>query len=106
AGLVAGARVRVPTFVNTGRDVLAEAERRGVAAALASADVAIVTDTCTYLAPILGEVRGPVMTDSGKWAWYAPANLGVEVVFGSLADCVRSAVAGRIERDEELWAGG
>ena len=46
------------------------------------------------------------MTDSAKWSYYAPGNLGVEVVFGSLEDCVESAVAGRVLRDEGLWAGG
>ena len=34
----------------------------------------IVTDTCTYLTPLIGDVSEPVMTDSGKWAWYAPGN--------------------------------
>lgn len=96
----------IAAFVNTGRDVLAEAERRGIARALERAGVQIVTDTCTYLTPIMGEVRGPVMTDSAKWAWYAPANIGVGVVFGGLEECVRSAVAGRLVRDEGLWADG
>ncbi len=106
ASLLGAARVRVPTFVNTGRDVLAEADRRGVVEALARSGIDIVTDTCTYLAPVVEQVRGTVMTDSAKWAWYAPANLGVEVVFGSLEDCVRSAIAGGIDRDEGLWADG
>jgi hypothetical protein len=94
----------VALWVNTGRDILAEAERRGVSAALEEAGVRIVTDTCTYLSPLLGAVESPVMTDSGKWAWYAPANIGVKVVFGSLQECVRSAMAGRILRDPALWA--
>ncbi len=101
--LLAGERLRVPLWVNTGRDVLAEAERGGVAGALEALGVRIVVDTCTYLTPLIGEVDGPVMTDSAKWAWYAPANLGVEVVFGGLEECVRSAAAGRVVRDEELW---
>jgi predicted aconitase len=49
---------------------------------------------------------GVVMTNSGKWAYYAPGNLGVEVVFGSLAECVRSAIEGRVWRDEGLWPDG
>jgi predicted aconitase len=49
-------------------------------------------------------VKGSVMTDSAKWAWYAPANLGVGVAIGGLAECVRSAVAGRVLLDETLWA--
>jgi predicted aconitase len=96
-------RSLVPFFVNTGRDVLADAERRGLPATLEAAGVHVVTDTCTYLTPIMGVVDGPVMTDSGKWAWYAPANVGVDVVFGSLEECVLSGLAGRVVRDETLW---
>lgn len=104
AVLLDGEQPSVALWVNTGRHILAEAERRGVSAALEEAGVRIVTDTCTYLSPLLGAVKGPVMTNSGKWAWYAPANIGVEVVFGSLEECVRSALAGRIVRDEALWS--
>jgi predicted aconitase len=43
------------------------------------------------------------MTNSGKWAWYAPANLGIDTVLGSLEECVLSARAGRVVRDESLW---
>ena len=59
----------------------------------------VVTDTCTYITPILHDIEGPVMTNSAKWAWYAPANLGFDVVFGSLEECVRSASLGRVWRD-------
>jgi predicted aconitase len=44
------------------------------------------------------------MTNSAKWAYYAPGNIGVKVVFGSMEECVRSAIEGRVWRDEELWA--
>ena len=103
AALVRESRPRVPFYVNTGRALLA-----GIGALsddLADAGVTIVTDTCTYITPILHDATGPVMTDSGKWAWYAPSNLGFEVALGSLEDCVRSAAAGRIIRDDRRWAG-
>jgi predicted aconitase len=45
-----------------------------------------------------------VMTSSAKWAWYAPGNLGVQVAFGSLRECVDSAVKGRVVRDDALWS--
>jgi predicted aconitase len=96
-----GERVRIPLWVNTARDVLAGA---GVEAALREAGVQIVVDTCTYTAPVVSAVRGTVMTCSGKWAYYAPGNLGVDVVFGSLEECARSAVAGEIVRDDGVWA--
>jgi predicted aconitase len=43
------------------------------------------------------------MTNSAKWAWYAPNNLGYEVVFGSLEECVESAVRGQVWRDGAQW---
>jgi predicted aconitase len=58
--------------------------------------VQIVVDTCTYIAPIMRRREGVVMTNSAKWAYYAPGNLGVEVAFGTLAGCVESAVIGDV----------
>jgi predicted aconitase len=103
AELVSEARPCVPFYVNTGRAQLAAIG--DVAGHLAHAGVTVVTDTCTYVTPVLREVAAPVMTDSGKWAWYAPSNLGVDVVIGSLEECVRSAAVGVVTRDETFWAG-
>lgn len=93
----------VEFYVSTGRNVLAEIEARGWAERCRRAGVQIVTDTCTYITPILRNHPAVVMTTSAKWAYYAPGNLGVEVVLGSLDECVRSAVAGEVWRDERLW---
>ncbi|WP_024804209.1 aconitase X catalytic domain-containing protein [Nocardia sp. BMG51109] len=91
-----------PLYVNTGRFVYHEIETRGWAAALGELGVRIVTDTCTYNTPILGKLDGLVMTDSAKWAWYAPRNVGVDVLFANLRSCVESAVEGRIVREHAL----
>jgi len=101
AGLVSGRTTGVPFYVNTSRDVLAHAERSGAVAVIESFGATIVTDTCTYITPIMGEVRGVVMTNSGKWAFYAPGNLGVEVAFAGLEACVLSAVRGALTVGEE-----
>ena len=93
----------VELLVSTGRDTLAEAERGEFAARLRDAGAEILVDTCSYLVPVLRTQDGAVMTDSAKWAWYAPANVGARVVIGSTRDCIESAVAGRIVRDERLW---
>jgi hypothetical protein len=78
---------------------LAGLAESGIAERLTRAGVLVVTDTCTYVTSILRAPRGStVMTDSAKWAWYAPGNLGVEVVYGSLDDCVETAVTGRVVR--------
>ena len=93
----------VAFFVSTSRAVLAQVESRGWLPILEGAGVQVVVDTCTYITPILDPGRRAVMTNSGKWAYYAPGNIGVQVVFGSLGECVRSAVDGRVWRDEALW---
>jgi len=93
----------VPLYVNTGRDTLAQLDRAGAGDALRSAGVTVVTDTCTYVTPVLHDVEGAVMTDSAKWAWYAPGNLGFDTVFGTTHECVRSAALGRVWRDDGAW---
>jgi len=103
--LLDGASVaaEVELYVNTSRSVLDGVERRGWRERLERAGVRLVTDTCTYITPIIPAAARNVMTNSAKWAFYAPANLGVDVVFGSLAECVRSATLGRVWRDPGLW---
>lgn len=93
SGWCRGKQTAVPFFVNTGRDVAASVP--DAVRAIEAFGGVVVTDTCTYLTPIIGQVDGVVMTNSGKWAYYAPANIGVRVAFGSTIDCVESAVTGR-----------
>lgn len=88
----------VPVYVNTHRAVLADLDRRGWRARLEAAGVTLVIDTCTYVTSIIRDLAGAVMTNSGKMAYYAPGNLGIEIAFGSLADCMASARAGRVVR--------
>ena len=90
--------------VSTSRFVLAEIEARGWRDALESAGVELLVDTCTYFPLAPPGSAGAVMTNSAKWACYAPGGLGSRVAFGSLAECVRSAVAGRVVRDERPWS--
>ena len=103
ASLAAGRKTAVPFYVNTSRDVLSSAEQAGLGSSLEAFGATVVTDTCTYVTPIMKPVVGYVMTNSAKWAYYAPANLGVTVGFGSLAECVESAIAGQRVAAEDLW---
>jgi predicted aconitase len=94
----------VEFYASTSRHVLARIEALGWLASLEAAGVRLVVDTCTYVTSILRETAGVVMTSSAKWAWYAPGNLGVRVLLGSLRECVESAVEGRVVRHDELWS--
>jgi len=64
----------------------------------------ITLDTCILASPMLPPSIKTLMTNSPKYAYYAPSLLNTRVTFGSLADCVRSAVEGRVIRDESAWS--
>jgi predicted aconitase len=104
AAFAQGRRFRIPFYACTGRGVLKELERADLLASLRASGVEVIVDTCVVVAPILPPETGVLMTNSGKFAFYAPANTGFATVYGSLADCVESAVAGRVTRDERLWS--
>lgn len=96
--LLEGTAPAIDVYVNTSRDVLQELERRAWMGRLKESGIILVIDTCTYVTSILRDLSGAVMTNSGKWAYYAPGNLGIDVAFGSLAECIASARAGRVVR--------
>ena len=101
--LIAGRQLSRPFYACTGRHAVAALEVEGRRAALERAGVTIVTDTCVVVTPMLPPGGGVLMTNSGKFAHYAPGNTGFAVQYGALADCVESAVAGRLVRDESVW---
>lgn len=93
----------VAFYISTGRSVFAEAERRGLVQPLEEWGVTFVLDTCTYVTSILRPGTRTVMTNSGKWAHYAPGNMGVDVVLATLFECVESATTGRVTWNRELF---
>ncbi len=83
--LIAGRKLRLPLYACTGRHALAELDRAGRRKALEASGVVIVADTCVVVTPILPEKSGAVlMTNSGKFAHYAPGNTGYAVLYASL----------------------
>ena len=96
--LLDGPRPLVDIFVNCSRATLNEVRKRGWEDALAAARVTLIADTCVYVSAMLQPGAGALMTNSGKCAYYAPGNLGVAVAYGSLAECVASARAGKVVR--------
>ncbi len=95
AQLVEGLRTTVPFYVNTSRDVLLDTGLEPAIASIERFGATFVTDTCTYITPIIDASIRVVMTDSAKWAYYAPGNLGIGVVFGSAEECVATAFGDR-----------
>lgn len=93
----------VEFIVCTNRIVYEGLRKKGWLEPLKEAGVQIVVDTCVVVTPIVRARKGTLMTNSGKFAHYAPGNIGFETVFGSLLECVRSGSSGRVWRDEGLW---
>jgi predicted aconitase len=105
APLLAGHRRHpgVQFLVTTSRGVRLLAERAGHLEALRRFGGRLTVDSCILTTPMLPPAIRRIMTNAGKFAYYAPGLLGTQVVFGSTADCVRSAVAGRAVRTDPLW---
>jgi predicted aconitase len=102
---LAGRKLSVPLYANTGRHVVGPLAQGGRRAALEAQGVVFVIDTCVVATPILPDLDGAVlMTNSGKFAHYAPGNTGYAVTYGSLSECVESAVAGRLVREPRAWS--
>ena len=78
-------------------------EARGEWDALQAAGVVILADTCVVVTAVLPSQQGVLMTNSGKFAHYSESLVGHQVVFGSLAECIESAVKGRVLRDDVTW---
>lgn len=105
APLVAGQRAhpRVKFLITSSRLMKERARETGVLEPIVSFGARITLDTCILASPMLPPEIRTLMTNSAKYAYYAPSLLNTRVTFGSLADCVRSAIAGRVVRDESLW---
>ena len=64
--------------------------------------VEVTLDTCIFHTPMVSPDTKVIMTNSGKCAYYAPGQLSVQVAFGSMVECVDSAVEGCVCRKETL----
>jgi hypothetical protein len=92
-------------LVTTSRAVAHLARKAGLLDPLDSFGGQVTVDTCILASPMLPPEVRRLMTNSGKYAYYAPGLLGMEVAYGGLEDCVNSARAGRIVRDDSPWQG-
>jgi hypothetical protein len=84
-----------PLYACTGRHTL-EVLRQGLMRSLNDRGVVVIVDTCIVVTPVLPAGAGVLVTNSGKFAHYAPQNTGYDVVFATLVECVESAVRGSL----------
>ena len=93
----------VKFLVTSSRAMTQLAEKAGLLESLREFGAQLTVDTCILTTPMLPAEIQNLMTNSAKFAYYAPGLLGRKIAFGSLEDCVNSAVAGKIVRDDSLW---
>jgi hypothetical protein len=93
----------VEFLVTTSRGVRLLAEDAGALESLDAFGGRITVDTCILATPMLPKSIKTLMTNSAKYAYYSPGLLGAQVVFGNTNDCIRSAIEGRVVRDDSLW---
>jgi hypothetical protein len=98
-----GRRFSIPFYACTGRHTQRQLESLDLLKPLETAGVTIILDTCVVVTPVIAEAAGVLMTNSGKFSHYSRSLIGHEVVFGSLAECVESAVTGKVCRDPHSW---
>ncbi len=105
APLVEGKRKHpdVKFLVTSSRAMTLLAQQAGFLQTLEAFGAQLTVDTCILTSPMLPAEIQNLMTNSAKFAYYSPGLLNKKIAFGSLEDCVNSAVAGRIIRDESLW---
>jgi len=95
------------TLVTLGRATLAAAKADGTLAALDVAGVRVVPDICwcSISEPVFPPEAKVLMTNSGKYAHYAPGLCGRAVRFGGLQACAETAVSGVAPEGLPDWLG-
>jgi predicted aconitase len=84
----------IPVYVTTSRYIRRELESKLLLADLLTRGVQVITDSCSYYGRVVPDLRGTVMTNSAKWAYYSTGNLGISSCLASLSDCVATATSG------------
>jgi predicted aconitase len=84
----------VKFLVTSSRAMTLLAKQAGLIEGLEKFGAQITVDTCILTSPMLPDEIQNLMTNSAKFAYYSPGLLNKKIAFGSLEDCVNSAVSG------------
>ncbi len=95
----------VAVIVTAGQQVIDAAAHDGTLKSLKDSGVQVLPDLCwcSISEPVFPTKTRALMTNSGKYAHYGPGLSGRAVRFGSLADCVESALTGRAASRLPAW---
>jgi predicted aconitase/predicted aconitase with swiveling domain len=91
--------------ITCGRAVLEQARDAGHIGVIEAFGATLVTDTCWCMLgePVIPPAATTLMTNSGKYAHYAPGLVGRKVHFANLAECVDAACTGSASGRLPSW---
>jgi predicted aconitase len=89
--------------VFTSRKILHWADHSGIVDKLTDAGIEVYADGCLLLYPQSLRPSGTLMTNSAKAANYIFSQSGYRAAYGSISECVESAVAGKIIQRRPAW---
>ena len=95
----------VSVVVTVGREVLGEARAAGHADEIERFGATILSDTCHCMLtePVVPPAASSLVTNSAKYAHYAPGLTGRRVRFANLEGCVAAATTGRVASPTSRW---
>ncbi|WP_289041222.1 aconitase X [uncultured Aliiroseovarius sp.] len=98
-----GAKVAIPTIVTCARDTIKTITADGTLDALHAAGVRVIPDLCwcSITEPVFPPAAQTLMTNSAKYAHYAPGLSGRAVRFAGLSACARAALSGHAPHPTE-----
>jgi len=88
----------VEFWVHTNRAVYCWLEQTGLLDTLVFSGVRVTTDTCILNWPLDNWEFHLMVTNSAKFAHYAPAMIGIQVIFAGLKECVEGALKGELKK--------
>jgi predicted aconitase len=105
AQLIEGKKVHssVVFWAFTNRSVYAWIKNNGILEDVTDTGIMVFTDGCPLQYPRETWHFNAAMTDSVKFANYCFSQTGIDAAYGSLEDCIETAVQGKICRRESPW---
>lgn len=90
-------------WVFTSRTTYKVAHDSGLLDRIKAKGIKVFVDGCTMEYPTHNWGTKSIMTNSGKFATYCFNKVGVHPVFGSLEECVKTAIEGKVIKRRKPW---
>ena len=94
ANLLKDKKVVTKLWLMTSRKTMELAMKRNLIERIVRSGAEVISDTCLLVMPIENLKIKTIATNSGKLSFYLPSYCNIDVRFGSIEKCIRSALTG------------